>query len=577
MTVLAFGMMSGCKSGNGPDTPQNAPRINLGVQGNITVDAKGGEAKIPYTIVNPAKGGEVKASSSQDWVSVTSYTDSTIILDVETYTEEENRNSIITIEYSYDGGNATPVQANLVQRGARTYDHELTAEVFTGTYEEINGHHCFTVNLSNLGYDADGYGKPEGMYYSIIFFSEEPADLENPLPAVGKYEVSDNAGDSTVMVISPASSVLSYDENGDRDLDAALDFGTMDISREGNVFTFDAELEDDNGETHHVIYSGEIELNVIYNGMQVITSDVDLKATQVTPQYMTDDYGVMQVYLHMTDMKINNGKYEAPGSLLRVHTFMPYDRNGNIAAGHYVVEETLRENSILAGYLSGETPYGTFVDVVDEMENEFFGLVTSGTMEVEKSGSTYNITCNFTTSDDYTVTASFNGSLEDMIDKPEPFSTFEGNRILALSEPFKQTEAVCYGSDFYLTGDAGSRWVITIRSGFSQVEDGVALDIVSSGTFESGIATGTYTPAVGFPRTGEYLPGSMVEGGIYGSNYIGAFLNGMPSKYAPAVSGNLDITNKGNDNYDIKFSFVDDLGYTWEGEYSGKLTVSEGK
>ena len=50
--------------------------------------------------------------------------------------------------------------------------------------------------------------------------------------------------------------------------------------------------------------------------------------------------------------------------------------------------------------------------------------------------------------------------------------------------------------------------------------------------------------------------------------------NGNPTSYAPAVSGDLNITNNGDGTYHISFEFLDDKGNTWDGEWSGSFDES---
>ena len=48
--------------------------------------------------------------------------------------------------------------------------------------------------------------------------------------------------------------------------------------------------------------------------------------------------------------------------------------------------------------------------------------------------------------------------------------------------------------------------------------------------------------------------------------------NGNPTSYAPAVSGDMNITNNGDGTYHIQFEFLDDKGNTWDGEWSGSFS-----
>lgn len=62
-----------------------------------------------------------------------------------------------------------------------------------------------------------------------------------------------------------------------------------------------------------------------------------------------------------------------------------------------------------------------------------------------------------------------------------------------------------------------------------------------------------------------------------GTVYVGNFTEeGTPRSYAPAITGDLVIVNKGDGTYDISFKFGDDSENTWNGSWSGKMEMSDG-
>lgn len=78
------------------------------------------------------------------------------------------------------------------------------------------------------------------------------------------------------------------------------------------------------------------------------------------------------------------------------------------------------------------------------------------------------------------------------------------------------------------------------------------------------------------PNPGEFIPGyqsQLGQGVLSGTRYVGAWEAGFISRCAPAVGGELEITNHGDGTYTIKFAFLDDLGNTWDGEWTGAMSV----
>lgn len=150
------------------------------------------------------------------------------------------------------------------------------------------------------------------------------------------------------------------------------------------------------------------------------------------------------------------------------------------------------------------------------------------------------------------------------------FSTLTGDYTLDLVGA--TAVAVNYG-DYYGTG--GDNYYVEIM--LTVGSDGLLIDLVSDPGVD-GMASGTYkVSASGYPGIGEYIKGYMAGSSIGGTTFVGGFTaDGYVTAYAPATSGDLVITDDGNGNYHISFSFVDDLGNVWDGEWSGEIAVQSG-
>ena len=48
---------------------------------------------------------------------------------------------------------------------------------------------------------------------------------------------------------------------------------------------------------------------------------------------------------------------------------------------------------------------------------------------------------------------------------------------------------------------------------------------------------------------------------------------GYVNQFAPATEGDQVIVNNGDGTYQLTFSFLDDLGHTWDGTWSGTITA----
>ena len=126
------------------------------------------------------------------------------------------------------------------------------------------------------------------------------------------------------------------------------------------------------------------------------------------------------------------------------------------------------------------------------------------------------------------------------------------------------------------TYGTGGNWMVYLETPWGVDGDGFMVELVTDAeNFDSGISTGTYKVSSDevFANAFECVPGSYgADGYLYGTNYYryDPDLGGY-GDMAPAIEGNLDVTNNGDGSYSFEFSFVDDLGHTWSGSWSGKV------
>lgn len=128
-----------------------------------------------------------------------------------------------------------------------------------------------------------------------------------------------------------------------------------------------------------------------------------------------------------------------------------------------------------------------------------------------------------------------------------------------------------YNGNYYGTGD---NWIVQLLPGPGP--DGVQIELVTSGDgVEDGIPDGTYTASTSaVPSAGEFMTGSMTDGIVFGTNYVGDFTEqGLADGFAPATAGRLDVTGHGDGTCTFEFSFLDDKGNTWDGKWTGTLSV----
>lgn len=135
-------------------------------------------------------------------------------------------------------------------------------------------------------------------------------------------------------------------------------------------------------------------------------------------------------------------------------------------------------------------------------------------------------------------------------------------------------------NDYYSTG--GNNWEIFLTPSDGISGDGFHADIVVESLDQAdGIPSDTYTVSAaevhmgivsGAVNPGEYLKGYMTDNGLGGTIFTGGYDEmGYVSEYAPAIEGDLKITNHGDGSYTIEFDFADDIGNRWDGVWTGEI------
>ena len=255
--------------------------------------------------------------------------------------------------------------------------------------------------------------------------------------------------------------------------------------------------------------------------------------------------------------------------MLTAEVYMPFNEDGKLALGTYDVADTGEEYTVATGMDFYGYTLGTYVVHYPDENTYETGLISSGTMEITGSRDfdLYTITCDFTTAEGVSVKCTYSGNMV-VQGMPGPLSTLTGDYTLDLTGAM--AEAAYYG-DYYGTG--GGNWMINIEPS-GDTGDALAVDFAVEGLdYSAGIPTGTYTAAATqYPEPGEYLVGYENGGYLYGTWYLN-YVAGELAGYAPAISGDLNITNNGDGTYELSFSHVDDLGYTWSGSWSGTIST----
>ena len=569
-------VLSGCEKE--PDVNTSLPEIDLGKLMNLTVPMEGGEAVIEYRIVNPVEGGTISAEPTENWLGGFNYdTPGRIVFNVDENTADEDRSSIVTLTYTYDENESVTAQLNVIQA---SYDYVIDCTFMSGTYYGsqygLNGEYNYYTILSDMEYD-DG-AMDGGSYYAFdLYTASAPENPDNPLPAAGTYVLGEQGATADMTFAPDHTQALRTSVDGEVVFDVGFTEGTLIISYDGGVMHAEASLTDETGMRHYLTYSGNPDYDNASGGSggeTVLNQDIDMEASQGAAVYVSgEEGGLMEVQLTFTDMEVDFFGYVVPpGSILNVDVFMHYDESGNIATGDYTlagssVPEAMSINpGEYFNYMGVTLTMGTYISYIDESENVFEGLISDGEMKVSGEPGNYTVECSFVTAEGYSVECSYNGALE-VTGFPGPYSTLTDDYTLDLEGASGSAQ---FWGDYY--GNGTGNWIVVLES----ATDVVQLELITEEVdFNAGLASAVYTPSVDpvNPAPGEYVTGYLDGDYLMGTNYMET-LEGLIVGCAPAVSGDLSITNNGDDTYTISFAFTDDLGHVWDGGWTGVLDFS---
>ena len=534
-----------------------------------TAPAAGGNVTVAYKVANPVEGTTVKVVGAEkySWVKVTGVSPN-VVLAVEANDTEAERTAEFTLSYA---GAADKCEFTLVQAAGEggdepgpgtDYDFELQYSIlqFEPGYGN-NGEDNYYVVLSDKPISEEALTQPDSYSYTLDFYVEAGSTSGNELPE-GNWPLG-APGETAPMTLGRDFSFFYYaSTNGWDDYVPYFSEGSVDVSRAGDVYTLEGSFTDEDGNSHHFVYSGELFANSEPDPEPEPTPDaIEIEATLATALYYSDSDGVMNITMQFTDMTPDaEGYVYPPGSLLQLDVYMPYNEDGRIATGIYDVTEMGGEEYTVSTYYSSLT-------YSPDANTDFseYGLRSGGTVEISGSPDfgLYNVTCDLVTEDGIPVKCTYEGYLEV---SGMSMTTLTGDYELDLEGA---TGMAAYYGDAYGTGGANWMFILSSTSG----GDGVQVELVGEAAdFEAGIPSGEYKPmASDLPSPGEYVPGFIFDNTLYGSWYICTDAQDRPVGYAPAVDGTVKVVNNGDGTYDITFDCVDDAGNVWDGSWTGEI------
>lgn len=577
LVLVAF---TGCKDNGQTETEQPDPVFELS-DNAIQATAEGGLYDVNYVLANPVEGGEIKLVSDVDWVSDPDYSvEGKVTVTVAPNYDNADRNANLHITYTY--GEGLVQEGDVVLHQVYAYDVNSILADFSGGYfygRESNQAN-YAMYLSDLGTDENGTFVAGCTVYRLDIHSDtEPTDWTNITIPEGTYTF--DALDEETSYYGKVNAA------GDAwETTAYIEDCTINVTKDGETTIIDGTVTTQDGLVHHVYYEGTAQV-ALYSaeGFGMIDHDIELVYPHLSsnPRYADDNGEVMAISMSLAGTP-EGGDFTNPYSQLFIEMYAPYDSR-RILPGTYTIGNSQDAYTLYPGYVDPNTLYcmGTYAYYVTGAST-VIALASEGTIDIKdgEDGRTYTVTVALKTAQGFSITGTYVGELYVDNIPGSSFSTLEDDYTVKMDE-INNTFGSYYG-DEYGTGGGHFTWEMTgpIDQNPDKVlkdgpQEAVYFDIVSSSMdFNAGPASGTYKAAVDreAPKPGEYVPGYRPTTGmnnIRGTYYTGGYEDGYISIAAPAVSGDLNITNHGDGTYTLSFAFSDGMGHTWDGEWTGSL------
>lgn len=577
LMLVAF---TGCKDGGKTETEQPDPVFELS-DNAIQATAEGGLYDVNYVLANPVEGGEIKLVSDVDWVSDPDYSvEGKVTVTVAPNYDNADRNANLHVTYTY--GEGLVQEGDVVLHQVYAYDVNSILADFSGGYfygRESNQAN-YAMYLSDLGTDENGTFVAGCTVYRLDIHSDtEPTDWTNITIPEGTYTF--DALDEETSYYGKVNAA------GDAwETTAYIEDCTINVTKDGETTIIDGTVTTQDGLVHHVYYEGTAQVALYCaEGFGMIDHDIELVDPHLSsnPRYADDNGEVMAISMSLAGTP-EGGDFTNPYSQLFIEMYAPYDSR-RILPGTYTIGNSQDAYTLYPGYVDPNTLYcmGTYAYYVTGAST-VIALASEGTIDIKdgEDGRTYTVTVALKTAQGFSITGTYVGELYVDNIPGSSFSTLEDDYTVKMDE-INNTFGSYYG-DEYGTGGGHFTWEMTgpIDQNPDKVlkdgpQEAVYFDIVSSSMdFNAGPASGTYKAAVDreAPKPGEYVPGYRPTTGmnnIRGTYYTGGYEDGYISIAAPAVSGDLNITNHGDGTYTLSFAFSDGMGHTWDGEWTGSL------
>lgn len=469
-------------------------------------------------------------------------------------------------------GAENPADAVLLDRviAARYYGRSNESSE-TGNYYMILG------NVeAEIGDDNTEQPAADGCLLYINLWCALPSGQLGPESGMYIY-----SGSQSRMTFDPFYT-LSVVRRGDEITKTEFSDGTITVSREGEQYVVTARMAAEDGTAYNYKFSGSIVFDDLTRfGYDPVDSDINTSFIGTKAICHGDKHGKgsTSIDLLLYDTPLDDEGYlGGPGHAVVVefNTSLTRDEDAVIPSGTYRVSGGYAAGTATPGsaeVMNGVSILmGTYVEK-DTERSAMYGFASEGTVTVTLSGETYTVDVNLTVDGGHKVKGKYRGAIaiDDLRGGGGGYSTLRKDTYPDLSGIEKGV--LCYRGDMWRVGL--SNFIMDISS--DDVSESMLIEVFCDRNFTTDIPAGTYEMMP--ERTEEcFVPYSIMQGYPNESHFFGTWYRDWDAEkgdyrnYAPAVSGNMEVSKEG-DIYTVEYRFKDDCTEPnkIEGTWSGTL------
>ena len=403
-----------------PQPEQPTTEVELTVaQKSVEIAFYGGNGTINYTLTGAEEGAKPTVVANQEWVSNITVAD-TIVFEAAMNETTEQRAAIITVSY---GEQSQQVFVN--QAAGYEIDVEFTATAINGEYygTKYSADPNYFVIFSKNG--TTGFSDMYlDSYYRLDIYSKTPAGDVLALPeGVYTFDYLDQ-GYGNTFGIGYSFLLQTFEDGNYKEL--RFEDGVLIVTenKAEGFFVFE------NGETHHIVYEGSLELGWLEfpepEHYSTLTEDYSFAHNDGVIRFFHygDYYGVggsnwtISVMLSGDPL---NGDYIMVDLIAdKVSTLVDTDD----AVGTYTCVATdaeVAKNTFIAGGMDGNNYTFSWLQfIVDNyVDHSRRAPIADGTVTVAKEGTGYLVTFDCMDDNGHKITGTFNCPTVEVYDRQD--------------------------------------------------------------------------------------------------------------------------------------------------------------